>query len=122
MDGHDDPVEDAQKGEEPRKVSEKKAGEEVLLFQGVEKRNQGEPCQEFEVKVRKGEDQEGPGNETEEDIPFFHKEPITPSHGVPVSLFEEKGEKEDEFILSKKSAVFKKEGLNLRESLVEWKR
>ena len=72
VDSHDDPVEDAQKGDEACKAPDEETGEEAFPSHGVEEGNKGKPCQEFKINVWKGKNQKDPGEEAEEEIPFFH--------------------------------------------------
>jgi hypothetical protein len=45
---------------------------DALSVHRIKERNQGKPGKELKVEIGVREDQQNPGEETEEDIPLFH--------------------------------------------------
>jgi hypothetical protein len=72
VDRYNDPVENSEKSDEACQEPEDKAVIQPFSLYGIEKRNQGEPGQKFQIKIREGEDKENSREETQEEILFFH--------------------------------------------------
>ena len=66
----------------PVRNPRKKLGKDAFSVQRIKERNQGKPGQEFEVEIWVREDQKNPGEETEEDIPFFHGFHLKKKRGI----------------------------------------